>query len=208
MTTCERMLEQDAASESSAVLLSRGPHAPGDTVRETKTACGASARTPARRQVSPKRVAVKAARSDSPPKRKPPARVTARAVQPVNQNKIGVRNKAVGAEGEHLAARFLQDLGYEVVARNWSCKAGEVDIIVRDGPELVFVEVKTRTSVEKGLPSDAVDERKRRKYELIAKMFTQHYASDSINIRFDVMSVLLQDGTALIRHHIDAFGVA
>ena len=188
MTTCERMLEQDAASESSAVLLSRGPHAPGDTVREMKTACETFARTPVRRQVSPKRVAVKAARSDNPPKRKPPARVTARAVQPVNQNKIGVRNKAVGAEGEHLA--------------------GEVDIIVRDGPELVFVEVKTRTSVEKGLPSDAVDERKRRKYELIAKMFTQHYASDSINIRFDVMSVLLQDGTALIRHHIDAFGVA
>lgn len=80
MTTCERMLERDAASESSAVLLSRGPHAPGDTVREMKTACEAFARTPVRRQVSPKRVAVKAARSDNPPKRKPPARVTARAV--------------------------------------------------------------------------------------------------------------------------------
>lgn len=208
MTTCEQMLEQDAASESTTGCPTKGTYAPGDSIHETKTACEASARAPVRRQLSPKRVAVKAARSDRPPKRKPPARVMARAVQPVNQNKIGVRNKVVGAEGERLAARFLQDLGYEVVARNWSCKAGEVDIIVRDGPELVFVEVKTRTSVEKGLPSDAVDERKRRKYELVAKMFTQHYASDSINIRFDVMSVLLQDGTALIRHHIDAFGVA
>ena len=119
-----------------------------------------------------------------------------------------MNRRQTGTAYERRAGEYLKEQGYELIGYNFRCRQGEIDIIARDGRYLVFVEVKTRTSVEKGLPSDAVDERKRRKYELIAKMFTQHYASDSINIRFDVMSVLLQDGTALIRHHIDAFGVA
>lgn len=160
------------------------------------------------RVLSPRRVAVAAARSNLPVKRKPPSRVVALAPTPVNRNKIGVRNKRVGYFGEDLAAQFLCARHYEIVARNWSCMAGEADIVARDGESLVFVEVKTRTNIEKGLPSDAVDERKRRKYEKIATLFTERLQVDSLDVRFDVISVLLGDGTALIRHHIDAFGVA
>lgn len=124
------------------------------------------------------------------------------------RKKIGVRNKQLGNEGENLAANFLVNHGYEIIARNWSCMAGEADIIVRDVDTLVFVEVKTRKSVEKGLPSDAVDQRKRAKYERIATYFTQRYEADSIPIRFDVVSVLMKEDRATVRHHINAFGAA
>lgn len=141
-------------------------------------------------------------------------KATLRASAPVVKNpadrrkKLGVRNKQLGNEGENLAAKFLVNHGYEIIARNWSCMAGEADIIARDADTLVFVEVKTRKNVEKGLPSDAVDQRKRGKYERIATYFTQRYEADSIPIRFDVVSVLMKEDRATVRHHINAFGVA
>ena len=141
-------------------------------------------------------------------------KVAARSAAPVAKNpadrrkKMGVRNKQIGCEGENLAANFLVNRGYEIIARNWSCAAGEADIIARDADTLVFVEVKTRTSIEKGLPSDAVDQRKRGKYERIATYFTQRFEADSIPIRFDVISVLMKEDRATLRHHINAFGVA
>lgn len=126
----------------------------------------------------------------------------------VRREKIGVRNKQFGREGEELAARYLVEKGFEIIARNWTCSAGEADIIARDDDTLVFVEVKTRSNLNKGFPSDAVDERKRNKYERIAAYFTARFDADSIPVRFDVVSLLVNEGRASIRHHVNAFGAA
>ncbi len=95
------------------------------------------------------------------------------------------------------------------MARNWTCRAGEVDIIARTDDAIVFVEVKTRKDTSKGLPSEAVDARKRKKYEDIAISFLRDYDACNIRVRFDVISLVqIAPDRALVRHHIDAFGAA
>lgn len=136
-------------------------------------------------------------REEEPPKRTRSARRAKRK---------GEANAELGRRGEDAAARFLHRRGYEIVERNWKCAAGEADIIARDGPAVVFIEVKTRTSVEKGMPSEAVDRRKREKYEKIAALFLRDYDVVDVPVRFDVVSLLVIDGDrAMVRHHINAF---
>ena len=119
---------------------------------------------------------------------------------------IGCRNRELGRRGEDAAARFLDRRGYDIVERNWTCAAGEADIIARDGDALVFVEVKTRSNTEKGLPSEAVDAGKRRRYERIAALFLVDYDVVDVPVRFDVVSiVVVPPDRAFIRHHIGAF---
>lgn len=118
----------------------------------------------------------------------------------------GEENAELGRRGEDAAARFLYRRGYDIVERNWTCAAGEADIIARDGDAVVFVEVKTRTSVEKGMPSEAVDARKRERYERIAALFLKDYDAVDVPVRFDVVSLLvISSDRALVRHHINAF---
>lgn len=119
---------------------------------------------------------------------------------------IGKRNAELGRRGEDAAARFLYRRGYEIVERNWTCPAGEADIVARDGETVVFVEVKTRSSCEKGLPSEAVDAEKRERYERIAALFLQGFDVVDVPVRFDIVSiVVIAPDRALIRHHINAF---
>lgn len=95
---------------------------------------------------------------------------------------------------------------YEIVERNWTCAAGEADIIARDEETVVFVEVKTRSSCERGLPSEAVDAEKRERYERIAALFLQGYDVVDVPVRFDIISlVVIGPDRAMIRHHINAF---
>lgn len=120
----------------------------------------------------------------------------------------GDRNRELGWRGEEAAARFLERRGYDIVARNWTCFAGEADIIARDGDAIVFVEVKTRSGYAKGLPAEAVDAAKRDRYERIAAAFLAEYDVVDVPLRFDVVSiVVVAPDRAMIRHHIDAFGV-
>lgn len=116
------------------------------------------------------------------------------------------RNIELGRRGEDAAVRFLDRRGYDILERNWTCIAGEADIIARDGETLVFIEVKTRSSTEKGLPCEAVDEAKRHRYERIAALFLQNYEVTDVIVRFDVISlVTVSPDRALVRHHINAF---
>ena len=116
-------------------------------------------------------------------------------------------NIDLGRKGEEVAARLLERCGYEIVARNWKCFAGEADIIARDGEAVVFVEVKTRSSCEMGMPSEAVTPERRDRYERIAALFLRDFDVVDVPVRFDVMAVLaLDDGRAMIRHHVNAFG--
>ena len=63
----------------------------------------------------------------------------------------------LGKKGEKIATNFLKKLGYKIIETNFSCRQGEIDIIAKDNSELVFVEVKTRKSLEYGSPADAVN---------------------------------------------------
>ena len=129
--------------------------------------------------------------------------------KPVKRKPIGKRNAELGRRGEDAAARFLDRRGYEIVARNWTCAAGEADIVARDGETVVFVEVKTRSSCDKGMPSEAVDAAKRERYERIAALFLQGLDVVDVPVRFDIVSiVVIAPDRAMIRHHIDAFGAA
>lgn len=120
--------------------------------------------------------------------------------------KSGKRNKSLGARGEEAAASFLYRRGYEILERNWTCFAGEADIIAKDHDTLVFVEVKTRKDCERGFPSEAVTAEKRNKYEKIALAYLADYAESDFPVRFDVVSiVVIGPDKAMIRHQINAF---
>ena len=125
-----------------------------------------------------------------------------------SSSKKNMHNKDLGRKGEEAAARYLVRRGYDIVERNWTCIAGEADIIAFDGDTIVFVEVKTRTSAANGLPGEAVTKEKRARYEKIACLYLEHSEVTDVPVRFDVVALtLIGPDRAFIRHHIDAFGV-
>ena len=99
--------------------------------------------------------------------------------------------RALGASGEQAAADWYVRNGYEVVARNWRCRDGELDLVVRRGRAFVFCEVKTRTSTAFGAPAEAVTRTKQvRLRHLAARWLEDHAGVRATEIRFDVASVL------------------
>lgn len=115
----------------------------------------------------------------------------------------------LGIRGERAAERYLRMRGYEIVEKNWTCFAGEADIIARDGDCIVFVEVKTRSNLNVGLPEEAVDAHKKARYEKIAACYLREMEQgfDEVPVRFDVIGLLVVSADrALVRHHINAFG--
>lgn len=123
------------------------------------------------------------------------------------RDRKGVRNKRLGKRGEDAAARYLELIGYEVLERNWTCPAGEADIIARDGQAVVFIEVKTRRGIQRGFPEEAVTAEKRQRYEKISAFFLRKYDETDIPVRFDVIALLvISEDRALIKHYINAYG--
>lgn len=114
--------------------------------------------------------------------------------------------KRLGERGEDAAASYLQRAGMSVVERNWRTNAGEVDIVALDGDTIVLVEVKTRKTVGKGSPEDAITPAKQRKYAKLAAAYVQHAGVKDCRVRFDVISILvIAADRALLRHHRSAF---
>lgn len=95
----------------------------------------------------------------------------------------------LGAHGERRAARHYEGHGYTVVARNWRSANGELDLVLRRGSELVFAEVKTRSSDRFGLPAEAVTPVKQRRIRMLARQFCDQTGERAAVIRFDVVSV-------------------
>lgn len=105
----------------------------------------------------------------------------------------------VGRAGEAAALAHYRRAGYRVVARNWRCRFGEIDLIVAKGPMLVFCEVKSRTGAGFGGPFEAVHWKKQRKLRLLAEAFLVASDEAAPTVRFDVASVTLDArGTASI----------
>lgn len=119
----------------------------------------------------------------------------------------------LGALGETTARRFLKSQGLSILARNYRCPAGEVDLIalekpaVRGGAEtIVFVEVKTRTSDAFTDPEAAVDSAKCRRIRRVANYYLSTRPTQGYNLRFDILAIVLAEGKPpRIKHIVDAF---
>ena len=98
--------------------------------------------------------------------------------------------RTLGTKGEDAAAAWYTKQGYEIVARNWRCREGELDLIVRHGRTYVFCEVKTRTSMLFGAPVEAVTRDKQMRIRRLAARWLEDGApGPAKDIRFDVASV-------------------
>lgn len=112
----------------------------------------------------------------------------------------------LGRRSEDLALAWLQSLGYRLRARNYRFRGGELDLVMFDGPILVFVEVRSRTSQQHGTPLETIDFKKRRQIEKTAGLFL---AREKINpdtpCRFDAIAVDFADDTPRVSHVKNAF---
>ena len=117
-------------------------------------------------------------------------------------------NKTLGAFGEDCAAQFLEAAGYTIVARNFRIRSAEIDIIAQRDGVLAFVEVKARSNVRHGLPSEAVTLRKQKKIIEAAGVFLQDETFCDCACRFDVVEVYLNgERVEEINHIENAFEV-
>ncbi|WP_430867108.1 YraN family protein [Demequina aurantiaca] len=107
----------------------------------------------------------------------------------------------VGRYGEDLAARSLSEQGWEVLARNWRCAQGELDIVAVDGEYLVAVEVKTRRSAAFGSPQEAVTPRKLQRIRRLVSAWLASQDRSFPAVRVDVVAVTLPHaGAACVEH--------
>ena len=112
----------------------------------------------------------------------------------------------VGRAGEDAAARVYLDRGYHVVARNWRCRVGELDLIVQRGDTIVVCEVKARRGMRFGGGYEAVDRRKQQKLRAVTEVYLQRSGSAAERVRFDVASVAVgTTGSARVELFEDAF---
>ena len=113
-------------------------------------------------------------------------------------------NDEVWRAGEDLAARHLSELGWEILARNWRCPVGELDIIARQPgapPVVVFCEVKARRGLGFGPPLEAITARKQAKLRELALHWLRDQEHGVPSIRFDALGVLLpRDGEPVLTH--------
>lgn len=109
-----------------------------------------------------------------------------------------------GKQGEEIAVKFLIDKGYEILERNWRNRHNEIDIIAKDGEELVIVEVKTRQSNGIMNPEQAVNRQKQRLLIYAANAYIYRNELD-MDTRFDIISIFFKDGKLVIDHIEDAF---
>lgn len=120
--------------------------------------------------------------------------------------------KRVGQGGEDLAARYLQDKGYRILERNYRFQRAEVDLVCfqpaknyEDGGELVFVEVKTRSSHTYGVPETAVDISKQKNLRRAALAYLYEHRMEGAYCRFDVLAITRTSSQVDIHHIENAF---
>ena len=113
--------------------------------------------------------------------------------------------QTLGKIGEDLACRELERRGYAIIARRHRCRSGELDIVARDGPTLVFVEVKARDSHAFGDAAEGVTwQKQQRIVRLASENVMRHHLNDS-PCRFDVVSIQFDDGRLVIEVYQNAF---
>ncbi len=114
-----------------------------------------------------------------------------------------------GELGERAAKKHLQKLGLKFLAANFRSERGEIDLVFREGDCLVFIEVKTRSSEEWSRPADAVDARKKKLLSQTALDYLRLLKNPEVKFRFDIVEVLLADGTVReLRHLPNSFALS
>lgn len=98
--------------------------------------------------------------------------------------------RQLGAAGEERAAEWYHRRGYTIVARNWRCHDGELDLVVARPDVVVFSEVKTRRTDRFGLPAEAVTPFKQRRVRALARQFLRENPQHGRRVRFDVVAIL------------------
>lgn len=106
----------------------------------------------------------------------------------------------IGKLGEDLAVKYLQQMGYKVIERNFECKQGEIDIIALEENELVFIEVKTRTNIKYGSPAEAVDGIKQKHLTKAVKYYLYSRHLENEYIRIDVIEVYIYNHKYRVNH--------
>ncbi len=107
----------------------------------------------------------------------------------------------LGRTGEELARRWLERGGCTVLDRNWRCRTGEIDLVARDGDDLVVVEVKTRRSLRTGHPAEAVTAQKLGRLRTLAGLWLAEHDVHAAGVRVDVIAIWLpRGGPARIDH--------
>lgn len=111
-------------------------------------------------------------------------------------------SEALGDYGERLAARHLGAAGLEVLARNWRCELGEIDLVLREGTTLVVCEVKTRSSTDYGTPHEAVTPVKAARLRRLAARWMAESGVRPTDVRFDLVAVVKRRRGAPVLDHV------
>jgi putative endonuclease len=134
--------------------------------------------------------------------------MNAKNTQPASERPLDERSPrsargGLGRYGEDLAARRLTEAGMTVLERNWRCRAGEIDIVARDGDALVVCEVKTRRSDAFQQPMEGVTAEKARRLHTLAELWLhEHGGPPSGGARIDVVGVTLPRRGAPVVEHV------
>lgn len=113
--------------------------------------------------------------------------------------------RKLGMWGEDIASRYLQDKGYNILDRNYYTRNGELDIICEKDSKIVFVEVKTRKSTSYGSPEEAVTRKKINHLRQAALIYLNSVEHRYKEIRFDVITILIDGNNQIINHIEQAF---
>lgn len=111
-----------------------------------------------------------------------------------------MNNRRFGIIGEKIAQGFLLNKGYDILETNFYTKRGEIDIIAKKDKCIVFIEVKTRTSLKYGTPAMAVNSIKKKHIKSVAKTFLHLHRLSNSEIRFDVIEVFINEGKCEVNH--------
>lgn len=119
--------------------------------------------------------------------------------------KVEYAKQVLGKKGEKIAEQYLKTKGYKLVARNYRCPLGELDLIALDRRVIVFIEVKTRTGHRFGTPIEAVEFRKQQKMIRVAQYFLSEKRLHQREARFDVVGISWPQREPVVEHIENAF---
>ncbi len=116
-------------------------------------------------------------------------------------------NKKLGDLAEKLAVKFLKRRGYEILAKKYRGAGGEIDIVAREKGSLVFVEVRSKSGLDFGLPYETINYEKRKRLERVAVEFQKRFKLIDRDSRFDCVSVLFDENFKALKVDLikDAF---
>ena len=106
----------------------------------------------------------------------------------------------LGIKGEDIAVKYLEEKGYNILERNFICRQGEIDVIALDKNYIVFIEIKSRTSTEYGLPSEAVTEKKLKHILKSAAYYLHIRNLEKANVRIDAIEIYIKENNYYINH--------